>query len=125
MASTQYRRRLGSRIIIFFALFGLALTALFAISAIYLRGYLEDKLIDETLQQNVTGYADAFYRDPTTPGVPLEKIVGYTYSAERFANVPLAWRDLANGVYDLTEPDGRGGRLIYKLAVRKDSAFWF
>lgn len=125
MASTQYRRRLRSRIIIFFALFGLALTALFAISAIYLRGYLEDKLIGETLQQNVTGYADAFYRDPTTPGVPLEKIVGYTYSAERFANVPLAWRDLANGVYDLTEPDGRGGRLIYKLAVRKDSAFWF
>jgi signal transduction histidine kinase len=77
------------------------------------------------LQQNLAGYSDAFYKDPSTPGVPLDKIVGYTYSAEKFANVPLAWRDLGNGVYDLTEPDGRGGRLIYKLAVRKDTAYWF
>src|SRR5690242_15843948 len=125
MASTQYRRRLRSRIIISFALFGLALTALFALSAVYLRGYLEDKLIGETLQQNLEGYADAFYRDPNTPGVPLDKIVGYTIGPERFANVPLAWRDLQNGIYDLTEPDGRGGRLIYKLAVRKDAERWF
>jgi len=125
VAHPQYRRRLRSRIIISFALFGFALTALFAISAIYLRGYLEDKLIGETLQQNLDGYADALYRDPTNTVVPYEKIVGYTYSAARFANVPLAWRDLGNGVFDLTEPDGRGGRLIYKLAVRKDTAFWF
>src|SRR6478672_831251 len=125
MASTQYRRRLRSRIIIFFALFGFALAALFALSAVYLRGYLENKLIGDTLQQNLSGYADAFYRDPSTPGVPLDKIVGYTYGAEKFANVPLAWRELDNGVHELTEPDGRGGRLIYKLAVRKDSAYWF
>jgi signal transduction histidine kinase len=125
MANTQYRRRLRSRIIISFALFGFALAALFALSAVYLRGYLEDKLIGETLQQNLEGYADAFYRDPNTPGVPLDKIVGYTIGPERFANVPLAWRDLQNGIYDLTEPDGRGGRLIYKLAVRKDAERWF
>jgi len=125
MARIQYRRRLRSRIIISFALFGFALAALFALSAVYLRGYLEGKLIGETLQQNLAGYSDAFYKDPSTPGVPLDKIVGYTYSAEKFANVPLAWRDLGNGVYDLTEPDGRGGRLIYKLAVRKDTAYWF
>ena len=125
MASTQYRRRLRSRIIIFFVLFGFALTALFALSALYLRGYLEDKLIGEALGQNLQGYADGFYKDPNTPGAPFEKIVGYVFSAEKFANVPLAWRDLGNGVHDLTEPDGRGGRLIYKLAVRKDTAFWF
>jgi len=125
MGKPQYRRRLRSRIIISFALFGFALAALFALSAVYLRGYLEGKLIGETLQQNLAGYSDAFYKDPSTPGVPLDKIVGYTYSAEKFANVPLAWRDLGNGVYDLTEPDGRGGRLIYKLAVRKDTAYWF
>jgi signal transduction histidine kinase len=121
----QYRRRLRSRIVISFVLFGFALTALFALSAIYLRGYLEDKLIGEALQQNLQGYADEFYKDPNTPGVPFDKIVGYTYSAEKFANVPLAWRDLSNGVHDLTEPDGRGGRLVYKLAVRKDSGYWF
>lgn len=125
MVRIEYRRRLRSRIVISFALFGLALTALFALSAVYLRTYLEDKLIGETLQQNLQGYADAFYKDPTTPGVPLAKIVGYTYGAEKFANVPFAWRDLASGVYDFTEPDGRGGRVIYKLAARKDPNYWF
>jgi len=125
MASTQYRRRLRSRIIISFALFGFALAALFALSANFLRSYLEDKLIGETLQQNLQGYADAYYKDPTAGGVPLDKIVGYSISREKFPNVPLAWRELGNGVYDLTEPDGRGGRLIYKLAVRKDDDHWF
>jgi signal transduction histidine kinase len=125
MARIQYRRRLRSRIIFSFALFGLALTALFAVSAVYLRSYLEDKLIGETLQQNLQGYADKFYKDPTTPGVPLDKIVGYTYSPEKFANVPFAWRDLENGTYDLTEPDGHGSRIIYKLVVRKDPNYWF
>src|SRR4029078_3386558 len=113
MASTQYRRRLRSRIIIFFVLFGFALTALFALSALYLRGYLEDKLIGEALGQNLQGYADGFYKDPNTPGAPFEKIVGYVFSAEKFANVPLAWRDLRNGVHDLTEPDGRGARVTH------------
>jgi len=125
MAGIHYRRRLRSRIFISFVVFGLALSALFAVSAVYLRGYLEDKLIGETLLQNLQGYSDAFYKDPTTPGVPLTKIVGYTYSAEKFANVPFAWRDLDSGVYDLAEPDGRGDKLVYKLAVRKDPNYWF
>ena len=71
MAGIHYRRRLRSRIIISFALFGFALAALFAFSAVYLRSYLEGKLIGETLLQNVEGYADAFYRDPNTTVVPL------------------------------------------------------
>ena len=101
------------------------MTALFAVSAIYLRAYLEDKLIGETLQQNLDGYVDAFYKDPKTPGVPFDKIVGYTYGPEKFANVPFDWRDLENGVHDLSEPDGRGGRIIYKLVVRRNADHWF
>jgi signal transduction histidine kinase len=125
MVRIEYRRRLRSRIVISFALFGLALTALFALSAIYVRTYLEDKLIGEALEQNLQGYADGFYKDPNTRSAPFEKIVGYLFSAEKIPNVPFAWRDLDNGVHDLTEPDGRGGRLIYKLAVRKDPNYWF
>ena len=125
MPRIQYRRRLRSRIIISFALFGFALTALFAASAIYLRGYLEDKLIGEVLAKNVQDYADKFYVDRNAPGVPLETVQGYTYSAEKFANVPFAWRDLASGTHELSEPDGKGGKILYKLAVRKDPDFWF
>src|SRR5262249_42637390 len=125
MPGVRYRRRLRSRIIISFALFGFALTALFAGSAMYLRSYLEDKLIGEALMQNLPGYADAFYKDPNTPGGPFEKIVGYSIARERFANVPFKWSELGNGVYDLTEPDAHGGQVIYKLAVRKDENEWF
>ncbi len=127
MASSriQYRRRLRSRIIISFVLFGFALTALFALSAIYLRGYLEDKLIGEALIKNVDDYAAKFHEDPSNEFLTFQKIAGYVYSERKFANVPLAWRDLPDGVHDLTEPDGHGGRLVYKLAVHKEPGYWF
>ena len=53
MARIQYRRRLRSRIIISFALFGFALTALFAIATLYMRARLEDQLINNTLAREV------------------------------------------------------------------------
>ncbi|MGA9423256.1 MAG: HAMP domain-containing sensor histidine kinase [Rhodanobacteraceae bacterium] len=121
----QYRRRLRSRIIFSFALFGLALTALFAVSAVFLRGWLEDKLIGEALQKNLNDYAKSFYKDPDQPLFRFQKITGYTYSERKFANVPFAWRDLPDGVYDLNQPDGKGGRSVYKLAVHKDPHYWF
>lgn len=125
MTRVQYRRRLRSRIIISFVLFGFALTALFALSAIYLRGYLEDKLIGEALIKNVDDYAAKFHEDPSNEFLTFQKIAGYVYSERKFANVPLAWRDLPDGVHDLTEPDGHGGRLVYKLAVHKEPGYWF
>lgn len=122
----KYRRRLRSRIIVSFALFGLALTALFALSAVLLRDWLESNLIGQTLQQNLTGYAEAFYEDPDTVLVPFEKIRGYMFSERKFANVPFAWRDLDDGIHDLTQDTGSGGRKeVYKLAVRKDPEYWF
>jgi signal transduction histidine kinase len=121
----QYRRRLRSRIIVSFVIFGLTLTALFAVSSVLLRGWLESNLIGETLQDNLEGYADSFYKDPETPGVPFEKIVGYTFSERKFANVPFSWRDLPTGIHDLDQSDGHGGRETYKLAVRKDPHYWF
>ena len=42
----RYRRRLRSRIVISFGLFGMALTALFALAVVGLRGTLEDQLIN-------------------------------------------------------------------------------
>jgi signal transduction histidine kinase len=121
----QYRRRLRSRIIFSFALFGLALTALFAVSAVFLRGWLEDKLIGEALEKNVTDYAQKFYEDPNQNLFVFQKIRGYMYSERKFANVPFAWRDLSDGVHDLNQPDGKGGRDVYKLAVHKDPQYWF
>lgn len=119
------RRRLRTRIIVSFALFGLALTAMFAVSAIFLRGWLEDNLIGEALSRNVNDYATKFYEDPDQNLFVFQKIRGYMYSKRKFANVPFAWRDLENGVHDLSQVDANGQREVYKLAVRKDSDYWF
>jgi signal transduction histidine kinase len=121
----RYRRRLRSRIIISFALFGLALTAMFALSAVFLRGWLEDNLIGEALSRNVNDYAQKFYEDPNQNLFIFQKIRGYMYSERKFANVPFAWRDLDNGVHDLSQTNAAGEREVYKLAVRKDPHYWF
>ena len=120
------RRKLRSRIFISFAVFGLALTSLFAVSAMYLRDRLENQLLGNALERNLNSYAKAVYIDPETArGQPLEKVSGFVYSQRKFSNVPFAWRDLSNGVHDITEtqPDGRVEE--YKLAVRKDPHYWF
>ncbi len=66
-----------------------------------------------------------FHEDPSNEFLTFQKIAGYVYSERKFANAPLAWRDLPDGVHDLTEPDGHGGRLVYKLAVHKEPGYWF
>lgn len=121
----RYRRRLRSRIIISFLVLGTGLTALFAASAVYLRDRLENQLIGDALAGNLDDYANSFYVDPSVGGVPFEKIGGITYSKRRFANVPFEWQALPNGVHDIQGSPGgvREGR--YKLAVRKDSEYWF
>ncbi|MGE4073453.1 MAG: sensor histidine kinase [Lysobacterales bacterium] len=120
----RHRKRLRSRIIISFALFGTALTALFAAAAIFLRGYLEDTLIGDTLAQEVANFADTYYRDPTSPGVPFSKIRGYTIARNIRGNVPFKWQQLPNGVYSIVD-EGTGGPESYQLAVRKDAEMWF
>jgi len=120
-----YRRKLRTRIVISFLLLGSGLTVLFALATIGLREKLESDLIGETLQESLQDYADGFYRDPTVEGGAFEKIIGYTFSARRFPNVRLEWRDLPNGVYDLVEDDANGQSQSYKLAVRKDKDYWF
>ncbi len=123
----RHRKRLKSRIIVAFALFGTALTALFAASAVFLRGYLEDTLIGETLSRELGNYAEAFYREQST-GVPqnfaFSKITGRIVGPNRFSEQPFDWQRLGNGVHRVTEMTS-GGLETYKLAVRKDADVWF
>ena len=120
----RYRRRLRSRIILSFFLLGFGLTALFATATVLLRERLEDQLIGEALFQNVQDFADQY--DPEgTGGIPFEKITGSVFSARRFGNVPLNWKNLPDGVHEVTETDERGRDSVYKLAVRKTPDTWF
>lgn len=120
----RYRRRLRSRIILSFFLLGFGLTGLFAVATVLLRERLEDQLIGEALFQNVQDFAEQY--DPEgSGGIPFEKITGSVFSQRRFGNVPFNWRDLPDGVHDVTETDERGHTRTYKLAVKKEAEYWF
>src|SRR6185436_8670436 len=113
----QYRRRLRSRILLSFALFGIGLTALFAGATLVLRVVLENQLIEETLQREVGRAVEINRVNPEQGvGIPFQKMTGVVYSANRFANIPFDER-LDTGVYDVAKYDAQGQWHQYKLAV--------
>jgi signal transduction histidine kinase len=121
----RYRRRLRSRIIISFALFGLGLTALFAVATVYLRTRLEDQLINNTLTRELKHFVD-FKRDNLDPNAqfPMSLISLQIVRPGRTATVQFEWQKLDPGVYDI-EDNGRENKVRpYKLAVYKDNDFW-
>lgn len=119
------RRRLRTRIVIAFVIFGTALTALFALGALVLRSYLESRLIGRELELNLAQYATSFYRDPKGAAAPFERITGFVYSQNRFPDVPAQWRALPDGVHPVIDERVDGRVHEYLLAVRKDPGFWF
>jgi signal transduction histidine kinase len=121
----QYRRRLRSRIIISFALFGLGLTALFAASTIYLRVRMEDQLINDTLTRELNHFVD-FKREFPQPDArwSMSLFEAQIVRAGRTATVPFAWQKYDSGVYDISDLDAKGRARSYKLAVYKDNDFW-
>lgn len=120
----RYRRRLRSRIILSFFLFGSLLTAAFALSAVLLRGYLEDQLIGRQLSFELESHARALERDPDAQPA-FSRITGFSYGENKRANVPMIWRDLPDGVHTITDDTQSGGPVAYKLAVRKRGGTWY
>lgn len=121
---TPQRKRLRYRIIVSVLAIGTLLSGLFAVYAVMLRGYLEDRLIGRTLENELQNYVDTFYTDPASPGVPFSKIKGYTLAPERWPDAPAEWQALDNGVHRLTAVE-KGDVVAYKLAVHKDPERWF
>jgi signal transduction histidine kinase len=121
----RYRRRLRSRIIISFALFGLGLTALFAVATVYMRTRLEDQLVNNTLTRELKNFVD-FKRDNPDPNAPWSMSVyqAQIVRAGRTATVPFAWQKYEPGVYDIEDIGRESKTRPYKLAVYKDADYW-
>ncbi len=110
------RRRLRTRLIVSFALFGLCLSVLFAVAAMYVRAKVEDQLIVKALQHDVDQAVNkALHGKPATS----ELVEGWFKSKRTLYKMPLAWQNLDNGVHDIQEtgPDGKIHQ--YKLAVQR------
>lgn len=120
------RRRLRTRIILSFALFGFTLTTLIAATTVYLRDRVENTVLGAALEKNNNMFAEGFYRNPNAVGIPFEKIQGRQFSTRKLDKVPPEWRGLASGVHDIVLPvPGTDEQRAYKLAVRKDPDYWF
>ena len=116
----QFRRRLRSRIVLSFLLFGTLLSALFALSTLFLQNYLEDQLIGATLKQELDDYVMQLRRDPSVVEPFYTRIQGYiTRPDDPNRTVDAAVRSLPTGVHDVSLTGG-----AYKAAVRKEEDRW-
>lgn len=115
----KHRRRLRSRLIISFLLFGTLLSVLFAAAVLLLQSWLVDALISRTLADEINQYITGLREDPTLVEPFYTRIEGYVTRPGRADIVPEAFRDLPSGVHDVPTERAR-----YKAAVRKDDDFW-
>jgi signal transduction histidine kinase len=115
-----YRRRLRSRIILSFLLFGTLLSGLFAISTLYLQSTLEDELIGSTLKQELDDYLVQLRKDPTLVEPFHTRIQGFiTRPGDPNNSVTAKIRNLGTGVHEVETTEG-----YFKAAVRKDDDLW-
>lgn len=115
-----YRRRLRSRIIFSFLLFGTLLSSLFAISTLFLQSNLEDELIGSTLKQELDDYLVQLHKDPTLVEPFHTRIQGFiTRPGDPNHSVTAQIRELDTGVHEVETPEG-----YFKAAVRKDDDLW-
>ena len=116
----QYRRRLRSRIVLSFLVFGTLLSALFALSTLLLQEYVEDKLIGDTIEQELDDYVTQLRLDPSVVEPFYTRIQGYiTRPGDPNQTVSPEVRDLPGGVHDVRIAGG-----VFKAAVRKEDDLW-
>src|SRR5210317_2154612 len=97
-----YRRRLRSRIILSFLIFGTLLSGLFAISTLFLKDRLEDELIGSTLKQELDDYLVQLRRDPTLVEPFHTRIQGFiTRPGDPNHSVSAQIRNLEDGVHQV------------------------
>jgi signal transduction histidine kinase len=116
----QFRRRLRSRIVLSFLLFGTLLSALFALSTLFLQNYLEDQLIGATLKKELDDYVTQLRLDPSVIEPFYTRIQGYiTRPGDPNHTVRAEVRGLPSGVHDVRTANG-----VFKAAIRKEEDLW-
>jgi signal transduction histidine kinase len=125
---SRYRRRLRSRIILSFLLLGTGLTLLFAFATNWTRNRVENQLVEDVMNRNITEAARRFESDPNDIAAPVAQMRAFVFPPDRFESVRInrpEWYPLPDGIHGITGTDENGEPLAYKLAVRKTPQAWF
>ncbi|HKN77663.1 MAG TPA: HAMP domain-containing sensor histidine kinase [Lysobacter sp.] len=127
-AKTRYRRQLRSRIILSFVLLGFGLTALFAYATNLTRSRVENALVEDVMNRNISAFAEQFAHDPSNPEFAVNQMRAFVYPPDKFESVRInrpEWYRLSDGIHGLVGTDDQGQPFSYKLAVRKTPQAWF
>jgi signal transduction histidine kinase len=123
------RRLLRTRIILSFALLGLSLTLLLAFATNWVRGRVEEDMITDLMDRNITAYAERYYASGGRDiGLPVQQMYGRVVSSEKFESLKEdqpEWYSLGDGLHTMVGRNVDGTPFTYKLAVRKTSDQWF
>lgn len=124
----RYRRRLRSRIILSFLLLGTGLTLLFAFATNWTRNRVENQLVEDVMNRNISEAARRYQNDPNDLAAPVAQMRAFVFPPERFESVRInrpEWYALPDGIHGIVGTDENGQPLAYKLAVRKTPQAWF
>lgn len=124
-----YRRRLRSRIILSFLLLGTGLTLLFAFATNWTRNRVENQLVEDVMNRNITEYARQYFTDPARkPEFGVQQMLGRVVRRDRFEQLKVEqpnWYELPDGIHSIRGHNPDGTPYAYKLAVRKTPNEWF
>jgi signal transduction histidine kinase len=126
---TRYRRRLRSRIILGFVLLGFGLTLLLAFATNWVRDRVEDELVVDVMNRNITEVARNFASDPTgDPRVEVRQFRAHVVTPDNFDKLGREqpdWYRLGDGIHTIRGENDDGSPFAYRLAVRKTPKAWF
>jgi len=126
---TRYRRRLRSRIILGFVLLGFGLTLLLAFATNWVRDRVEDELVLDVMNRNITEVARNYAADPSgEPRVEVRQFRAHVVTPDKFEQLRREqpdWYRLGDGIHMVRGLNEDGSPFAYRLAVRKTPAAWF
>lgn len=128
---SRYRRRLRSRIILGFVLFGFGLTALFAFATSMARERVENQILENMLSETMNSFVKN-YLTGKNPNIDfgVQYMRGFVYKPGVSGQDILAqfpeWPGLDTGIHSLSGVDEDGVPFNYMLAVHKvgDTTFY-
>jgi signal transduction histidine kinase len=123
------RRRLRTRIILSFALLGLSLTLLLAFATNWVRGKVEEDMIQDVMNRNINAYSQRYYASNGRDiGLPVQQMYGRVVGRDKFEALKEEqpdWYTLGDGIHPVTGRNEDGTPFTYMLAVRKTQDEWF